>query len=151
MYRRSSGAAPGTAGAEIERTTSPVAMRGDMEDLPAGGILPQFREAPFYDRDMRRKLAVRERPARHTRGAPRGRGADPPRRLVAFPTETVYGLGANALDAGAVEKIFEAKGRPADNPVIVHVTRPADAPEASRRQVPPDARRRSSAGSGPGP
>ena len=41
--------------------------------------------------------------------------------LVAFPTETVYGLGANALDAKAVAKIFEAKGRPADNPVIVHV------------------------------
>jgi len=42
--------------------------------------------------------------------------------LVAFPTETVYGLGANALDAGAVLKIFDAKGRPADNPLIVHVS-----------------------------
>ncbi|HUM02279.1 MAG TPA: Sua5/YciO/YrdC/YwlC family protein, partial [Thermoanaerobaculia bacterium] len=42
--------------------------------------------------------------------------------IVAFPTETVYGLGANALDARAVEKIFSAKGRPADNPVIVHVS-----------------------------
>src|SRR6266404_3930691 len=41
--------------------------------------------------------------------------------LVAFPTETVYGLGANALDAEAVLKIFEAKGRPAANPLIVHV------------------------------
>ena len=41
--------------------------------------------------------------------------------LVAFPTETVYGLGANALDATAVAKIFEAKGRPSTNPVIVHV------------------------------
>ena len=41
--------------------------------------------------------------------------------LVAFPTETVYGLGANALDSGAVLKIFDAKGRPADNPLIVHV------------------------------
>jgi len=41
--------------------------------------------------------------------------------LVAFPTETVYGLGANALDSAAVERIFTAKGRPADNPVIVHV------------------------------
>ncbi|MBP1909040.1 L-threonylcarbamoyladenylate synthase [Methanolobus bombayensis] len=40
---------------------------------------------------------------------------------VAFPTETVYGLGANALDEKAVLKIFEAKGRPADNPLIVHV------------------------------
>ncbi|HEY4217267.1 MAG TPA: L-threonylcarbamoyladenylate synthase [Gemmatimonadaceae bacterium] len=42
-------------------------------------------------------------------------------RLVAFPTETVYGLGANALDAAAVERIYEAKGRPAYNPLIVHV------------------------------
>lgn len=40
---------------------------------------------------------------------------------VAFPTETVYGLGANALDELAVEKIFKAKGRPQDNPLIVHV------------------------------
>lgn len=42
--------------------------------------------------------------------------------LVAFPTETVYGLGANALDPNAVARIFEAKARPAWNPVIVHVT-----------------------------
>jgi len=41
--------------------------------------------------------------------------------LVAFPTETVYGLGANALDAEAVLRIFQAKGRPADNPLIVHI------------------------------
>lgn len=41
--------------------------------------------------------------------------------LVAFPTETVYGLGANALDDDAVKKIFAAKGRPSDNPLIVHV------------------------------
>ncbi|RKD31394.1 L-threonylcarbamoyladenylate synthase [Thermohalobacter berrensis] len=40
---------------------------------------------------------------------------------VAFPTETVYGLGANALDEKAVEKIFIAKGRPQDNPLIVHI------------------------------
>ena len=42
-------------------------------------------------------------------------------QLVAFPTETVYGLGANALDADAVLGIFAAKGRPADNPLIVHI------------------------------
>lgn len=42
-------------------------------------------------------------------------------RLVAFPTETVYGLGANALDPAAVAEIFAAKGRPATNPLIVHV------------------------------
>ena len=41
--------------------------------------------------------------------------------LVAFPTETVYGLGANAFDADAVLSIFTAKGRPADNPLIVHI------------------------------
>ena len=41
--------------------------------------------------------------------------------LVAFPTETVYGLGAHALDAAAVRRIFAAKGRPAFNPLIVHV------------------------------
>ena len=41
--------------------------------------------------------------------------------LVAFPTETVYGLGANALDAAAVAKIYELKGRPATSPLIVHV------------------------------
>lgn len=42
--------------------------------------------------------------------------------LVAFPTETVYGLGANAFEENAVKKIFQAKGRPADNPIIVHVS-----------------------------
>ena len=41
--------------------------------------------------------------------------------VVAFPTETVYGLGANALKEDAVDKIFKAKGRPQDNPLIVHV------------------------------
>ncbi len=41
--------------------------------------------------------------------------------IVAFPTETVYGLGADALNAEAVKKIFEAKGRPQDNPLIIHV------------------------------
>ncbi|MEA3189709.1 MAG: L-threonylcarbamoyladenylate synthase [Thermoplasmata archaeon] len=41
--------------------------------------------------------------------------------IVVFPTETVYGLGADARDAQAVEQVFAAKGRPADNPVIVHV------------------------------
>src|SRR3954451_10038869 len=42
-------------------------------------------------------------------------------KLVAFPTETVYGLGANALDAAAVERIFTAKRRPHTSPLIVHV------------------------------
>lgn len=42
--------------------------------------------------------------------------------LVAFPTETVYGLGANALDEAAVKKVYQVKGRPSDNPLIVHVS-----------------------------
>ena len=46
--------------------------------------------------------------------------------LVAFPTETVYGLGANALDADAVARVYEAKGRPSDNPMIVHISRASD-------------------------
>ena len=46
--------------------------------------------------------------------------------LVAIPTETVYGLGANGLDEQAVIKIFEAKGRPQDNPLILHVAEPAE-------------------------
>jgi L-threonylcarbamoyladenylate synthase len=41
--------------------------------------------------------------------------------IIAFPTETVYGLGANAYNRLAVEKIFKIKGRPNDNPIIVHV------------------------------
>ena len=44
--------------------------------------------------------------------------------LVGIPTETVYGLGANGLDGKAVKRIFEAKGRPQDNPLILHVTGP---------------------------
>ena len=43
-------------------------------------------------------------------------------KLVAFPTETIYGLGANALDATAAANIYKAKGRPSDNPLIVHVS-----------------------------
>lgn len=46
--------------------------------------------------------------------------------IVAFPTETVYGLGANALDEEAVKKIYKAKGRPSDNPMIVHISRIGD-------------------------
>ena len=46
--------------------------------------------------------------------------------LVAFPTETVYGLGANALDPEAVGKVYKAKGRPSDNPMIVHISHKDD-------------------------
>ena len=52
--------------------------------------------------------------------------------LVAFPTETVYGLGANALDAKAVAKIYEAKGRPSDNPMIVHISRASEIGQLTR-------------------
>ncbi len=47
--------------------------------------------------------------------------------LVAFPTETVYGLGADATDENAAKKIYAAKGRPSDNPLIIHVSAPEDA------------------------
>lgn len=60
--------------------------------------------------------------------------------VVAFPTETVYGLGANALDAHAVRRIFRAKGRPQDNPLIVHVHSPEGAARVARR-IPVTARR----------
>ena len=54
--------------------------------------------------------------------------------LVAFPTETVYGLGANALDPDAVRRIFAAKGRPATNPLIVHVASPEEVGNAGGRR-----------------
>ena len=60
--------------------------------------------------------------------------------LVAFPTETVYGLGANALDSEAAAKIYAAKGRPSDNPLIVHIADmdalpliTAEIPEAAKK------------------
>jgi L-threonylcarbamoyladenylate synthase len=70
-------------------------------------------------------------------------------QLVAFPTETVYGLGAHALDAEAVRRIFLAKGRPAYNPLIVHV---ADV-EGARRVVSawPDSAERAAQAFWPGP
>jgi L-threonylcarbamoyladenylate synthase len=61
-------------------------------------------------------------------------------RVVVFPTETVYGLGANALDANAVGRIYEAKGRPADNPLIVHLGTPDDAGRVAA-EITPTARR----------
>ena len=58
--------------------------------------------------------------------------------LVAFPTETVYGLGANGLDPGAVEGIFAAKGRPSDNPLILHIAEPHEV-EKLAREIPANA------------
>ena len=52
--------------------------------------------------------------------------------LVIFPTETVYGIGANALDKNAVNKIFIAKGRPSDNPLIVHIANKATIDEIAQ-------------------
>jgi len=60
--------------------------------------------------------------------------------VVAFPTETVYGLGADASSAAAVAKIYRLKGRPADHPVIVHLA-PAHPLERWAREIPAAARR----------
>lgn len=60
--------------------------------------------------------------------------------IVAFPTETVYGLGADAFNSSAVRKIFSAKGRPADDPLIVHVGSIADA-ELVVKKIPAVARK----------
>ena len=57
--------------------------------------------------------------------------------LVAFPTETVYGLGADARNGEAVARVYEAKGRPSFNPLIVHVARESDARKLGR--IPPEA------------
>src|SRR5258707_15377217 len=56
--------------------------------------------------------------------------------LVVFPTETVYGLGANALDASAVRKIYALKGRPATSPLIVHVASIEQAKELAAEWLP---------------
>ncbi len=69
--------------------------------------------------------------------------------LVAFPTETVYGLGARADDDAAVARVFQAKGRPADHPLIVHVAAAEDAPAFAAQW--PDAARRLTARFWPGP
>ncbi|MGN0141167.1 MAG: L-threonylcarbamoyladenylate synthase [Roseburia sp.] len=59
--------------------------------------------------------------------------------LVAFPTETVYGLGADALSPEASRKIYAAKGRPSDNPLIVHIAKFTDL-ESIAKEVPPEAK-----------
>lgn len=60
--------------------------------------------------------------------------------LVAFPTETVYGLGADASSAAAVARLYAAKGRPADHPVIVHFAT-SEAAFSFAREIPPEARK----------
>jgi|AntRauTorcE11897_2_1112592.scaffolds.fasta_scaffold08672_2 L-threonylcarbamoyladenylate synthase len=63
-------------------------------------------------------------------------------QIVAFPTETVYGLGADATNISAIKKVFKAKNRPADNPLIVHISSPemlhqfaADIPEDAQKLI----------------
>jgi L-threonylcarbamoyladenylate synthase len=60
--------------------------------------------------------------------------------LVAFPTETVYGLGANAWDEAAVQRVFAAKNRPIDNPLIVHIAKVEDLSMVTPRNFQPTAR-----------
>ena len=93
--------------------------------------------SPIMDTNENRAVAGKfgmERDRTHQTVCANQRDADWPERLefaakllregslVAFPTETVYGLGANALDSEAVAGIFAAKGRPSDNPLIVHIS-----------------------------
>ena len=68
--------------------------------------------------------------------------------LVAFPTETVYGLGGSGIDDGAAKKIYAAKGRPSDNPLIIHIAAPED---ADRYAVVNDTYRRLAKAFMPGP
>ena len=77
----------------------------------------------------------------HPEAAAIARAAECLRRggLVAFPTETVYGLGVHALNREAVRRLFEAKGRPANDPVIVHVASP-EGMHSLARHVPDEAR-----------
>lgn len=76
--------------------------------------------APLYDTQVIN--AIRQEEAGTIQGAKLILAGE----LVAFPTETVYGLGANGLDGAAVAKIFAAKGRPSDNPLILHVAKKSD-------------------------
>jgi len=89
------------------------------------------RDAPkMSDRIALSSPAVVARAAQHLRTG----------ELVAFPTETVYGLGADARNPNAVHRIFAAKGRPANHPVIVHIAEMHDV-EAWAREFPEGARR----------
>ena len=69
--------------------------------------------------------------------------------VVAFPTETVYGLGASVFDETAIARIFAAKGRPGDNPLIAHIAA-GEQLELRARESPPAPRRRiDTSGTGP--
>ena len=69
--------------------------------------------------------------------------------LVAFPTETVYGLGGNGLDPQASAKIYRAKGRPSDNPLIIHIADMEDL-EKIVKEVPESAKKLASVFTGSG-
>ena len=84
-------------------------------------------EVLVVDRDAPEAIVIRRAADWLTRGG-----------LVAFPTETVYGLGVNALSAAAVQRLFEAKGRPASDPLIVHVAALAQVEQVAR-ELPPAA------------
>ena len=84
-------------------------------------------ERPTYETEV--VSAIRQEEAGTTQGARLIQAGE----LVAFPTETVYGLGADGLNTDAVAKIFEAKGRPADNPLIEHIAKKSEVRELWRR------------------
>src|SRR5689334_18943862 len=101
-------------------------------------VLPAVANERYFPRDSRRapRMIIPADAAGIHRAATLLRAGE----LVAFPTETVYGLGADALNPAAVRSIFRVKGRPADHPVIVHLSRAeeieawaADVPNAARR------------------
>ena len=71
--------------------------------------------------------------------------------LVAFPTETVYGLGADAANADALRRLYAVKGRPAEHPVIVHLGRAASSSTSWARRASRDRRARCAAACWPGP
>lgn len=108
-----------------------------MDALPVGVSQPRAGGgAPRWPARLKRAPRVRRRVS--LRVAPDAEGirlaAEALRRgdLVVFPTETVYGLGAHALDPAAIARVFQAKGRPADNPLIVHVPDAAAARRLAR-------------------
>src|SRR4029079_14656619 len=95
---------------------------GFLEDTTRGG---------FHAFDMNTEVAAVDPLSPDPAIVARAAGLLRAGRLVAFPTETVYGLGASALDPAAVRAVFAAKGRPASNPLIVHVADPAQVAEVA--------------------
>lgn len=90
-------------------------MKTEIYDVSAFGVIDPVTKRPDEEKHERALGAI-------------AKGAETIRNggLVAFPTETVYGLGADAFNETAVKKIFGAKGRPSDNPLIAHIARASD-------------------------